>query len=265
MEKINYKDIDYNKLEKSANQGTQSLVLIDNDKCIKLFKFLYDYQKRDMYRKFMYLDGMHIDGIIMPEELIVNGELLEGFTMPYFKNSETIFKRFSSNRLLDTKEFFDVVLKCCDIIKKAHQEGIIFQDLSFSNILIDKDDKVMFNDIDSCTYQGISSHYISNILNHYLDYAGYEDINFTKETDLLSFFLSFYHLLYYKEIQDLSKKEYYQLFNKLQTIRNGHNVFSRVKRTAGVRIPYLDELISLEDDYVIDRMTQKNYRKRIKK
>ena len=87
----------------------------------------------------------------------------------------------------------------------------------------------------------------------------------TRKMDKLSFMLSFFLLMYLNEIQDVSKKQYESLSYNISTLENLYayrNILLNKKKRIPL-IPYLDELINLEDNYIIDRDTQLTPKQRI--
>ena len=83
--------------------------------------------------------------------------------------------------------------------------------------------------------------------------------------DRISMMISFYYLIYAKEIQNLTKRQYHKLSDKISTLENAR-VYANMLVDKGKcigEIPYLDELINLNDDYIIDRDKQLNLVRRL--
>ena len=78
--------------------------------------------------------------------------------------------------------------------------------------------------------------------------------------------ISLYYLMYLEEVQNLTKKQYDKLSNKVMTLKNTEKYVTMLldKNNFIDNIPYLDELINLEDDFVINR-EKKKYSKKIQK
>ena len=170
MEIINYKDIDVNSLNLVALQGTQSEVFVKGDKCYKLVTTLYPTEKKSLEAKFKAMDGIEIDNVLLPKELIMDNGLLMGYTMEYFPDSFNMFDRFARVKKIDVNEIFKATIKVSKTLKEIHDKGIILQDFSFENILINGKGDIRFSDIDGCTYKGINSPFISTIMNNYYQY-----------------------------------------------------------------------------------------------
>ena len=77
--------------------------------------------------------------------------------------------------------------------------------------------------------------------------------------------LSFFYLIYAKEIQHLTKRQYHKLSDKITTLENARiyaNMLVDRSNSIG-EIPYLDELIDPNDDYIYDRDKQLGLVRRI--
>ena len=83
--------------------------------------------------------------------------------------------------------------------------------------------------------------------------------------DRISMMLSFFFLMYAKEIQRLSKKEYHKLSDRIITLDKMKDYANRLvdKKCNIGEIPYLDEIICLDDDKVYDRDKQLSLFRRI--
>lgn len=258
MEKIRVNDIDFSNLKKMNSVGTKSAMYTKDGICIKMFKELYPEEKKDMYRKFLSMDGLDIDGVILPKDLIVDGDKLQGYTMEYFENSEPLFKRFGRSNYVDCREMFDVVKNASLILRRIHENKFVCQDLNFDNILIDDSGTIKYCDIDGCTYNGISSPYMSSLLARYLSHRRKEFDDFSVNSDRVSLILSFFLLAYTKEIQKVSNREYCSLSGSLQTLKNMEEYADSLCLKGGNLpcVPYIDELIDDNDSGYINREKQ---------
>ncbi len=264
MDKINIKDINLSSLERLSQQGTKSTIYRDGNRCIKILDRFLDEEKEDLFKKFLEMDGMSIDGVLFPKELIVNGDKLEGYIMDYFNSSIPLSDRFMV-RYVDCKLLFDYVYKASKILREIHNNGIVCQDLSFENILVDINGNVKFCDLDGCSYKGSLSPFISVLMKRFfIDYRK-EKIIVSPNLDRISMMLSFFFLMYAKEIQKLSKKEYHRLSDEIVTLDKMRAYANRlVDRNCNIgEIPYLDEMINLDDDKVYDRDKQLSLFRRI--
>ena len=184
--------------------------------------------------------------------------------MDYFSNSIPLSDRFSV-RYVDSKKLFDYVLKASKILRTIHNNDIICQDLSFENILVDSKGNVAFCDLDGCSYNGHIAPFISVLMKKFfIDYRD-EKLLLSTNLDRISMMISFYYLIYAKEIQHLTKRQYHKLSYKITTLENARiyaNMLVDRSNSIG-EIPYLDELIDPNDDYIYDRDKQLGLVRRI--
>lgn len=264
MEKINFKDINFSSLQKLQQQGTKSTLYKDKNTCFKILDGLYDEEKDALYRKLLDMDGIKIDNVLLPRELIIKDGKLYGYTMDYFKSSMQLSDRFCV-RYVDCKKLFDYISKASRILRTIHQNGIICQDLSFENILVDNTGNVVFCDLDGCNYKDHIAPFISVLMKKFFINYRKEQIPLSSNLDRISMMLSFYYLIYAKEIQKLSKKQYHKLSDKIATLENTRmyaNMLVDKSNYIG-EIPYLDELINPDDDYIYDRDKQLSLARRL--
>lgn len=254
MEEIKLKEINLSSLQKLQSQGTQSTVYTDGDICYKLLDGLYPSEKRILHRKFLEMDGIKIDNVLLPIHLIVENGNLEGYTMEYFKNSMPLSYKFSK-RYFNCNELLTYVEKASRILRNIHSNRIACQDLSFENILVDKNGNIAFGDIDGCTYKDYPAPFTSTLFKEFLvDYRN-SKISTPTEVDKVSMILSFYLIMYGVELQKITKKQYRTLSNHINTLENLKGTANLLvnKNCPIQNIPYLDEVIDLNDDYEIDR------------
>ena len=265
MAKIKLSDINLDELEKYQVQGTKSTMYHNGEQCIKILDKLYPDEKEILYKKLLEMDGIVLDGVLMPKDLIVHNGQLAGFTMDNFKNSVNILDYLTTTRFIDCKDIFKVVKEASLILKKIHESGIICQDLSFDNILIDANGNIKYSDIDGCAFKDYKSPFVSVLLKRFLiDYRKDKLCYVSKNTDRISFMLSFYLVMYLQELQKLSKKKYHSLSDNISTLENCREYANML---LGYRtlpeIPYLDELINDNDSYIIDRDKQISIKQKI--
>lgn len=264
MDKIKFRDINFSVLTKLQHQGTKATIYRDGATCFKILDGLYKEEKEDLYRKFLEMDGIKIANVLLPKALIIQDGKLQGYTMDYFKNSISLSDRFMI-RYVDCRVLFECVLKASKILRVIHQNGIICQDLSFENILVDENGNVAFCDLDGCSYRGHISPFISQLMKRFfVDYRD-DKMPLSDNLDRISMMLSFYYLVYFQEIQKLSKRQYHKLSDRIITLENSRRYANMlVDRNKPIgEIPYLDELIDLSDNFIFDRNKQLSLIRRI--
>ena len=256
MEQIKLKDINLNSLKKLEQQGTKSTVYRNGTSCIKMLDGFYEEEKDALFKKFLDMEGLEIENVLLPKELIVSNGKLEGYTMDYFP-SVSLNSKFEV-RQVDTKVLFDYVYKASKILREIHRNGIICQDLSFENILVDDNANVKFCDLDGCSYKDNVSPFVSLIMKRYfIDYRK-EQLLLCTNLDRVGMMLSFFYIVYAKELQKLNRKSYSKLAEKSNTLEEMRKYANLLldRSNPVPAIPYLDELIWLDDDLVYDRDKQ---------
>lgn len=267
MEKLDVKDIDFNSLKKFKYQGSQSTMFVDETTCYKIFKGIYPDEIDSMYKKILEMDGIQIKDVLLPKSIIMDNQKLVGITLDYFQDSQSVFRFFTNfnSRYVSCNELFDIINKISLSLRNIHKKGIICQDLSLCNVLINSQGEIRFCDMDSCTYKNYSSPYIAGYLDNFLvNYRNFKTTKITQNNDRLSLLLEFYFLLYLKEMQNLSKKDYNYL-GHLKTMENAQVIRKKLLNLNKTieEVPYMDELICLDDDFLIDRCKQVNLTKKL--
>ena len=264
MEEIKFKEINFSTLRKLQSQGTKSTIYTDGVICYKFLDGLYFDEKRDLYKKFLDMDGIKINNVLLPQNLIIEDSQLKGYTMPYFENSISLSDKFLK-RYFNCNELLVCVEKASKILRNIHNNGIICQDLSFENILVDGDDNVVFCDIDGCTYGKHTSPFISKLLNDFLTNYRHSKLVINEDLDKLSMILSFYLTMYGELLQRITKRQYHTLSNNIQTLENLRDITNMLVDKSSIikDIPYLDEVIDLTDNYEIDRKKVLTMKQRI--
>lgn len=254
MEEIKSKEIDFSALQKLHSQGTKGTIYTDGDICYKFLDGLYQNEKRDLYRKFLDMDGIKIDNVLLPQGLIIEDGRLKGYTMRYFANSMPLSDKFLK-RYFNCNELLLYVKKASTILRNIHSNGIVCQDLSFENILVDDKGNVVFCDIDGCTYNGHTSPFFSVLFKEFLVDYRKSKISIKEDVDKVSMILSFYLTMYGELLQKIAKKQYDTLSDNIQTLENLRGIANILvdKKCPIQDIPYLDEVIDLTDNYEIDR------------
>ena len=263
MEKIRFKDIDFSLLQKLQCQGSTSTLYRQGETCVKVLDKYQDEDKEKLYRKLLDMDGIEIDNVLLPKTLIIQDDKLEGYLMDYFPDSKCLSDEFLT-QIVNSKSVIHSVFQASKILREIHHNEIIFQDLSFENILVNKEGKVVFCDIDSCKYKEHSSRYISLLMRDFFIEYRNDKIYVSENLDRISMMLSFFYLMYEEEIQCLSKWRYNKLSKKIMTLKNMKSYFNMLtnNRIPIGEVPYLDEIIDLNDNHIFDRKKLLRFRDR---
>lgn len=254
MKEIKLKEIDLATLQKLKSQGSQSTIYTDGDICYKFLDGLYPNEKKELYKKFLDMDGIKINNVLLPEDLIIEDGILKGYTMRYFENSIPLSDKFLK-RYFNCNELLIYVEKSSRILRDIHSNGIGCQDLSFENILIDNKGNIAFCDIDGCVYKEHHSPFVSILFKEFLVDYRKSRVSSVEDVDKISMILSFYLTLYGEVLQRITKRQYRTLSDNMHTLENLREIANILvdKKTPIQDIPYLDEVIDLNDDYEIDR------------
>lgn len=264
MKEIKSKEIDISVLKKLQSQGTQSTIYTDGNICYKFLDGLYPNEKKDLHKKFLDMDGIKIDNVLLPKDLIIDDGRLKGYTMRYFANSVPLSDKFLK-RYFNCNELLLYVEKASTILRNIHSNGIVCQDLSFENILVNDKGNIAFCDIDGCTYKEHTSPFFSVLFKEFLVDYRKSNISTKEDVDKVSMILSFYLTMYGELLQRITKKQYHTLSDKIHTLENLRETANILidKKYPIQDIPYLDEVIDLTDDYEIDRKKVLNLKQKI--
>ncbi len=261
MEKIQLKDIDCKSLKPLENQGNTSSIYIYDGECYKFLDKLDVSLKPGLYEKISDIEGMEVDGIILPKKIIEDNGNFVGYVTDYFSQSATLYDYFTKKRYEDANDILVATKKASIILKNAHKSGIVLQDVSFDNFLIDENGNVRLCDIDSCKFKEKYGHYISGPLkDYYLHMHRLPEIN--ENLDRQSLFFSMLLTMYHKRVLSLST--YDELSQEIKTLKELRNIMFSLLITTNTWVPYLDEVIIDNDHYTIDRNTQVSKEKALK-
>ena len=265
MEAIQLNEIDFSKLEKAEKQGSKSTVFVDGDNCYKILDDLTFSEKIDLYYKFqaMEKDNVEVDGIIFPKILIKDSRFLKGYIMNTFPNSINLYDYFTQDRYVDVYNILMATKKASLIVRKAHEKGIILQDFSFDNILINDNFDIKICDIDGCKYKHFQGPFISKITTNYYYYYMKKNPIINENLDNQSLLFSLLTTIYHKDIFEI--KDHEELSEKISTLKNLRSIIASLLKNPNTIVPYLDEIICDDDHYIIDRNKQVPFAKRLTK
>ena len=254
MQSINYKDLDLKNMKLNETQGSNSKVYVDGDTCYKIFNpgsisGIYTLEK-----KIKAMEGLKINGIILPKDLVIKDNKMAGYSMDYVPNSTDLTDHFGSTQLVDVHDILVATAKASHILEEAHENGMLLCDVSFNNVLINRDTgDISICDIDNCQYQGYKSEYASILTSLYykrMRCAAYIDENFDRQAMLLAFLAT----IYCKLISNM--EDYDTLSDKIQTLSDLRFVVEEVLYDPRAQVPYLYEFINEDEHFIIDRNKQ---------
>lgn len=250
MEKIELKEINFNKLNKiECTYHSEGNLYHDKNRVYKLFKSPRKKILIQKQRKIELLsDGKKIPNVIMPIDGICSGTKFRGYTMKYINNSIALYDNKKINK--DYQRLLPILLEVSQIVKKIHHDSrnIVVGDLSFHNIIVDNNSKPFFVDIDSCKISNLNNEKISALLYGLYKDKNINNIEINKDSDKLSLLLSFLDIIFEKNILNLNMHKYDELAEKIETLKNIKSILINLKYKKYIpKVPYLHELISDKD------------------
>ena len=256
MEVVRDRDLNLSGFRHMPSIASTSTLLSSKDKILKVFNNMISPSDREgLLDKYQILPN--VEGLILPEILVVNNDgLLIGYIMEKFQNSMNLNDYYSQSIHLNFTELCNVLLDVINILKKVHDEGIILQDLSFDNILINSEHDVKICDLDACEYNGHYMPFISVLYKNFIsDYRG-DNIHLgNPNVDKISLMLSFIYIIYMRELQYISLRDYKRLSRHIECLDEIRKILMR-KDLHEIDLPYLDglirEIVSMPD-ITIDR------------
>lgn len=249
MDIIRKADINFNNLKKlKCRANSESDLYTDGESLYKMFKRMTSEELRRKERKIELLaDGDKIENIIFPERKIVNGNLISGYSMDYVKDSLILFEFAKKSKRIN--DFLRVIYDVSLTLRKIHNDprNIVVGDLSFSNVIFDKDFNHYFVDFDGTMIGNIPSERISFLLNDYTVLRGLYRFSVDKNSDIFSLMLCTLHTIFGIEIDKISMYDYDFVAEKNETLRNMREYVIEMKKKNNYipSVPYMDEIIKL--------------------
>ena len=253
MKKILLNEINIRSLIKLDNQGTKSTIYRDknNVSCFKIFdNDLSNYERNIMYSKFNAIinDGIDNRHLLLPKIAIVDkNNNFCGYINNFIPNSQDIGNKYYYTKgVIDTGKIFKATKNASKALREIHDLNLVLRDLNYGNILEDNKNNIYFCDLDDCKYGVYDGIYIAAPLGPYLDG---EIININQNSDRFSMMICFLVTIFNKDVNNIGYKEYDELSEKLQTLKNMRHYFELAKKHEyDFRyFPYIDELIDKND------------------
>lgn len=249
MNIIRKEDINFDDLKKlKCRANSESDLYLDGELLYKIFKKMTPRELRRKERKIELLsDGEKIENIILPESKIVNGNLINGYSMDYVKDSLILFEFAKKSKNIN--DFLRIVYDVSLTLRKIHNDprNIIVGDLSFSNIIFDKNLNHYYVDFDGTMIGNIPSERISFLLNDYTVLRGIYRFDVDKNSDMFSLMLCTLHTIFGIEIDKVSMYDYDLVAEKNETLKSIREFVIEMKKKNNYipKVPYMDEIIKL--------------------
>lgn len=228
--------------------NSESNLYYDGENLYKIFKGLVPWQLRRKEIKIEMLgDGAKIDNVILPESKIVNGSLISGYSMRYVKESLILFE--FAKRGKNINDFLRIVYEVSLTLRKIHNDprNIVVGDLSFSNIIFDKNFNHYFVDLDGCTIGDIPSERLCFLLWDYVRYRGMYRFDVDKNSDAFSLMLCTLHTIFGVGVDNISMYDYDFVSERVETLKNMRDFVIEMKKRNNFipEVPYMDEVIKI--------------------
>jgi tRNA A-37 threonylcarbamoyl transferase component Bud32 len=231
---------------------TESDIYCDFSYVYKIFVNYLNYKKKAYLeylkrkrQKIELLSGIQkLPNVVLPKQLVFDGDdNFLGLSMDFILNSKTLNKFFSDEEF---SLFVKLLLNVSTDMKKIHRrnEGLVFGDFTFSNILVDENLKHYFIDFDSVGVLNLPCERISPQLGDYSDYKG-KRIKIDKNSDRISFILSFFEYVFSKKFFDISLYDFDEKTEKISILRDFRNIFVELLREDSKipQVPYFHEVL----------------------
>lgn len=261
MQEINLKTLNLKKLNQIQDkQNREGSIYHDEKIAFKIYDKLISSEKE---RKNIILNELSsiypIEHVVWPMDKIVSitrkslfhKEIIqtEGNTMKYIPDATQLFdfKEVS----LDGKIFSDIVISSSKTLEEIHKNGIFVPDLSFSNIIFDKNFEHYFVDFDSVSF-GKNNGVLSGMLRWYFRYKGIDlEVKPNVNCDKISLILHFLYVILDKSILSVNNKEYDRISEQIEVLKDLKEVVLEIKKKENVipTVPYLHEIIKENNNF----------------
>ena len=251
MEVIQKETIDFSDLHKiSCRANSESNLYNDGEVLYKIFKKIpYRHLRRKKEKIELLSNGIELNNVVLPKDIIVSGSLLSGYTMDYKKEAIILFEFVKRSKNIN--EFLKLVYNVSQTLREIHNDprNIVVGDMSFSNVIFDKNFEHYFVDFDSCMIDGIPSDRISFLLSDYTVTRRIYNFDINKNTDRLSLILCMLHTIFAEEIDEISMYDYDYVSERVETLKNMREIVLEIKKNKKhiPEVPYVDELIKTQN------------------
>lgn len=240
---LNDKNNIYSYKELQDAEATQSKIFKANGLIYKMLnekdeKILEIKEKKlELFDKFDEPYLLDLDSKIVDEN-----DVFRGFSSKYIKG-ESLLNYKDKLDLLVTK---NILLNISEDLERFHKlKGRpVIGDLHFNNILIDKDYKHHFLDIDS---YGINHFKAENVPYTYYNYCALMnyDIKKNQNADRVKFFLSLFTLFFGKSLLRIDEKTFDNKASEYEFLKDIKDLFLDLKSSHSeiIEVPYIHELV----------------------
>ena len=257
MEKIKYKNIDFDRLRQLNVDSCESTVFHDKENFYKIYNVKYHAYKYKIPQKLKLFNKIDIEEAIIPQKPIYDFWNMRGFVASYKQNTKTL-----EDLVNDLEKYLIASIKASNILRnKLHQceLPIIVGDMHLNQVIVDEFLNIFWCDCDSYKIGNIPNNSISVLLQLYIKEVTQEKCFIASaQTDRLGMLIYFIYRLFENwniaylvdDIIDSKILYYYdqqaEQYNFLKKMRPVFNEIIKAK-TYIPDVPYIDEIISLKD------------------
>jgi len=179
-----------------------------------------------------------IDGCSKKEKMV-------GYSMPYI-DGKTLKEFYQENNIL---EFIRVLIEVSKRLETIHKDerNIVISDFQFNNIMLDSINNPYFIDMDSFKVGNLKTNCYSSNLALYARNRKVKQVSsyLSKETDKISFILSFLGMIFNDYIDNITLYEYDKKSESIEFLKDLRQSFIELKdkNIFIPNVPYMHEVI----------------------
>ena len=238
---IVYENIDFSKLKKLDVKSLESSIYLDEkeNQIYKIFENVDCFELNLKLEKLKLLESRKVNkNIVVPNAKIVDTTFI-GVREDYISGVDLC----DANDVYSDKEIFDILNDVSVSMESIHKDNIIFTDLNFGNIRIDKEKNHHFLDVLSYSISKIPSSYISYIAKAYMNKNGKRKIKTNANTDKLTFLLLCINTLMKKDFFDVTIDDFDHKIDEIPELKKLRQTFIDLKEGYYDNLPYLYQLM----------------------
>ncbi len=233
-----------------VKKNSEADILYKGDTIYKVFKDISKLGRIGKERKIEILSSLQLDNFVLPKDKIItrmDKRMFYGYSMNYIKSSKTL-SEYSRKLNYDLNKYFYLLSKISITLKKLHNlpENIVLGDLNFYNILVDKNLKYYFIDLDSAKIGCYKNDRVPVLTGNYSTYRR-EMLKVDSNFDRLSMLLQLLDSIFNKNIYEISKYEYDKKSERIKYLRRIRSLVRELQK-CDRKVPYIPYLYEVFGD-----------------
>ncbi len=266
-----------NKMVPHYDGKRTSVYVLDDGTVLVKFKNLDEFDKKQMLKKYEYVKGRKIKGVITPNDIFVTEEGFGGYVEDYIENIGTMmsfqdyFNMYHGNVSLD--RITDYFISCADLVTECHKEGIVNPDMcSDNNCLYNFEKKeVSFIDFHDMQVKDVSTTVLAGfiVLDRIIFTSKYREGDFWK--DNIDYYILAIRYLYYTTNVNVPMEIALGLniSDIIEQVNLGGSYFAEVLRILydhnKENLNINEAIMDLNDNYTLSEYREYNHRIFLKK